>query len=178
MLVQGVLYLVRRSGSWKWLFFCWMLDGSRSKPFLSVSSIILELLLLKMSPHSASGLTRFPWEQMNPTQSCSYTSEINFKLMQRCHNLSLKLREMWQRCSGLGRSDVSLWHTWCILTACLTLATPTFTSTVTNNCLHWCHISNAVTEEYRTGFSSFVLGVNLASAGSCADLMAPDNLVY
>lgn len=44
--------------------------------------------------------------------------------------------------------------------------------TLLENHLRWCHISNATTGGYRV--SSFVLGINLVSAGSCASLMAQE----
>lgn len=88
-----------------------------------------------------------------------------------------RLQEMWQRCAGLCNFDVSRWQnppleTWWILKVCPTLTTSTCTSTISTNRRHWCHISKVVTEDYRAGFPSFVLGINLVSAGSCADLMA------
>lgn len=76
------------------------------------------------------------------------------------------LQDRRQRCSGLCHSAVWPWQkpTWkqeAFSQRELTPAASTCTSTLLENHLHLCHISNATTGEHRTRVSSFVLGINL-----------------
>lgn len=102
----------------------------------------------------------------------------DFMLTQCCPDSRFRLQEMRQRCSGLYHSAVwpwpgkPAWKQEAFSQQELTPAASTCRLTLLEKHLHWCHISNATTGEYCARVSSFVLGINLVSAGCSAGLMA------